>query len=84
MFDASHHMVNNLKWFTNIKLQNGELCRAGENSKLYYVGTVKFRVKGDANRNITVILTDVLYVSELRENLLSYVHVERPKNRTRK
>ena len=39
----------------------------------YYEGvaTVKFWLKRDENRNINVILTDVLYVLELKENLLS-------------
>jgi len=75
LFDsgASNHMVNDLRWFNNINFQEGELCQAGENSKLYYegVGTVKIHVKGDANKKSTIIMKDVLYVPKLRENLLS-------------
>ena len=70
--EASNYTVNDLKWFINIKFQDGHLYQAGENSKLRQgVGTIKFRVKGDANRSVAVSLSDVLYVPKLKENLMS-------------
>ena len=56
LFDssASNHMVNDLKWFINIKFQDGHLYQAGENSKLRYesTGTIKFRVYWEAVRKV--------------------------------
>ncbi|XP_076620060.1 uncharacterized protein LOC143341213 [Colletes latitarsis] len=70
---ASNHMVNELKWFIGIDFQIGELSQAGENSELRYegVGTVKMKVRQDANKDVTIIMNDVLYVPKLREKLLS-------------
>ena len=60
LFDSgvSNHMVNDLKWLINIKFQDGHFYQAEENSKLRYegVGTIKFRVKKDANRPVTISL----------------------------
>lgn len=75
LFDsgATNHMVNNLKRFTDIDFQEGELCQAGAGSRLRYegVGTVEIKITNENEDDITIMMSDVLYVPQLRENLLS-------------
>jgi len=74
LFDsgATNHMVNDLKWFSNIDFQIGELCQAGAGSRLRYkkIGTVGIATRDENNDKITIVMSDVLYVPQLRENSL--------------
>lgn len=68
---CTSHMSSNKEGFTTMKKIDKNLCLAnGEMSKITAVGDVRIKVVGDRQEE-SFIVRDVMYVKDLRTNLLS-------------
>ena len=65
---CSNHMTGNKQWFTDIDEQYQQSVKLGDNSKMAVVGkgNIRLHVNG-----ITQVITNVYYVPELKNNLIS-------------
>lgn len=65
---CSNHMTGNKQWFSDINEEFRQSVKLGNNSKMAVMGkgTIKLEVDGTAQ-----IITNVFYIPELRNNLLS-------------
>ena len=68
---CSNHMCANKQWFSNLDEEFRQSVKLGNNSALDVLGkgNVRLQIAG-----VTQIITDVFYVPELRNNLLSIGH----------
>lgn len=65
---CSNHMSGNRQWFTDIDEHYRQFVKLGNNSKMTVMGrgNIRLHVNG-----VTQVITDVYYIPELKNNLLS-------------
>ena len=65
---CSNHMCGNKLWFSDLDEEFRQSVKLGNNSKMTVLGkgNIRMQVAG-----VTQVITDVFYIPELRNNLLS-------------
>ncbi|PRQ17740.1 putative RNA-directed DNA polymerase [Rosa chinensis] len=65
---CSNHMSGNKKWFIDLNEQFRQSVKLGNNSKMAVMGKGNVRLQANG---VTQVFTDVYYIPELKNNLLS-------------
>ncbi|PRQ42077.1 putative RNA-directed DNA polymerase [Rosa chinensis] len=65
---CSNHMSGNKQWFTDLNEQFRQSVKLGNNSKMAVMGKGNVRLQANG---VTQVFTDVYYIPELKNNLLS-------------
>ena len=65
---CSNHMCKNKEWFSNLDEEFRQSVKFGNNSKMAVLGkgNIRLQIVG-----VTHVITDVFYIPELKNNLLS-------------
>lgn len=65
---CSNHMCANKEWFSNLGEEFRQSVKLGNNSKMAMLGKGHIRLQ---IARITQVITDVFYIPQLKNNLLS-------------